>query len=208
MVITSISHFDRIAAYKNWRFIDENVSFNRVYYVEDGEAYYSEGEVKRPFKKGYLYVLPADRTYSLSQNDENPLLHTYCHITTSEKITQLREIEVVEGSALFSAIKLFQQSVEAGDLELITKTVDLLIYLTNDFQSHSALPVKIKEWIDENIFKPLKAKDLRAKFYLSDSQITRHFESSYGISPMGYYQKRRYEIAIEMLQNGEDINLS
>lgn len=66
----------------DWVYRDVCVGFSRLYYVIGGEAYYEEeGKVVR-LRKNHLYLTPVRRNFTLYENAEDKLLHTYAHITT------------------------------------------------------------------------------------------------------------------------------
>ena len=82
----------------NWVYKDVNVGFSRLYYIVDGEAYYEKIGKAQRLKKGHLYLTPVKSPFTLYENPEDKLLHTYVHITTVPTVDEFTEIRVEEGT--------------------------------------------------------------------------------------------------------------
>ena len=55
----------------NWEYLNIQRPYSIIYYAIDGEAYYQIDNKKEQFKKGHLYLFPANTTFSLFENPSN-----------------------------------------------------------------------------------------------------------------------------------------
>ena len=82
MIVKSIFNIGESYTHDDWVYRDLNVGFSRLYYILDGEGFYEEDGKTVPFRKGWLYLTPVNRKFSLYDNEKNKMLHTYTHIYT------------------------------------------------------------------------------------------------------------------------------
>ena len=119
MIIRNILLSSESYTYQNWVYKDVFVGFSRLYYVIDGEGYYEEDGNRVVLKKGHLYLTPVKKYFSLSEDPENKLLHTYVHIITVPAVDRFTEVEVTEGTLLFDAVQLWRKYIHADESALI-----------------------------------------------------------------------------------------
>ena len=91
MIIQNLIMTNESYTHNNWFYKDVCVGFSRLYYILDGDAYYEENGRKNLLKKGHIYLTPVKKPFTLSENPQNKLLHTYAHITTLPTVKQFTE---------------------------------------------------------------------------------------------------------------------
>ncbi len=140
------------------RWISERngVTYNIVYIIFDGDGQYIDGTQILSFKKNHIYILPANRHYTLKRFPENPLNHIWFHAD----IFPILELDTIIEFPM-------------ADFEYIQCICDSIIYKMNTIPDYISkdcidgmgfkddyiygypLP-KMKEYIiDENKFKTL-----------------------------------------------------
>ena len=127
MIVQNISLANESYTTQNWFHRDICVGFSRLYYVIDGEAYYEENGQKTRLKQGHLYLTPVKKPFTLSENPDNKLLHTYAHITTLPAVNHLIEIPVVDGSPLADGVALWRKYTKTGDTELLLAVIQFIL---------------------------------------------------------------------------------
>lgn len=63
------------------------------------------------------------------------------------------------------------------------------------------LHLSLKNYIDDNLYKPLRLEDLAAMFHYSPNHLINIFRDKYGVTPYVYYEKQRLLAARELLTN-------
>ena len=101
MIIKNVLQSSESYTHDNWIYKDVNVGFSRLYYIIDGEAYYEENGKKYRLKKGYVYLTPVKKCFTLYDNPKDKLFHTYSHIVTYPQVNEFTEIEVKKNTPLF-----------------------------------------------------------------------------------------------------------
>ena len=93
----------------------------------------------------------------------------------------------------------------------IVITVHQILIALQEHISPSAkehtLSEAVKEYIDHNLYKPLVLNVLADEMHYSKNHIINVFRTAYGCTPYAYYEKRRMQIAGELL-NGSSRSIS
>ncbi len=206
MIVKNILLSNESYTHQNWLYKDISVSFSRLYYIIDGEAYYEENGKKVRFKKGYLYLTPVRHTYTVSENPENKLLHTYCHITTLPEVSRFTEIEVKDGTPLADAVALWRKYVCSKDSALIADTVQFLLSrISEQISPKNTVAVQAKRYIDTLKTNSLDMAGMSHALGYTREHITREFYSVYKATPKQYFNSRRMSVAADKLCEGEKV---
>ena len=210
MVVLSLSEYQDVTAEETWCIDQTSGDFTRLYYIQGGEAYYYDKNHSFPFRKGFLYLLPAGKPYQMRQNPMRPLNHLFCHITTFPKIAEPIELPVEPGSLIENLIFLLKKNIRDTDFGLVTKIVDLLVYtIFRDkglAETNRSAPAVLKDYIDNHFEEELNLDSICDQLHFSKSYLIRSFSRVYKISPIQYLIKKRLEVSILMLKDGFSIN--
>jgi len=186
--------------HKNWFYKDIFVNYSMVYYVLSGNAYYKDENGTFSLKANHLYIFPARKKFSLYDNPNNKMFHTYIHATTLPLINKFHEIKVDENTILSDAIALLRKYVNTSNKKVITSILDLVLTnaLSIDKQSDS-IAYKIKKYIDENINSKITLDLISSRLAYSKGHINRIFNKEFNMSPITYYNNQRLELSIKYL---------
>jgi len=201
MYCSSIVAYNESYSQKNWRFDNITRSFNIIYYIYGGTGFYKADGKTIQFKKGYLYILPANRVYSLAQDKNNNLQHMYIHAYIQPELNNLMEICVNKDRFLTYIVQLMKMYIESVDTIYIRKLTEMLFsYLTDIYTNENDLPFKIKDYIDKNFLQVFKNFDLSQVFNYSNSHITKIFKSNYNLTPHQYCKHIVMEYIISLIK--------
>lgn len=177
-----------------------------MYYIIDGEAYYEENGKKVRFKKNHLYLTPVRHSFTIYENPENKLMHTYSHIVTLPEVTHFTEIEVKENTPLYDAVMLWRKYIHSEDKELITSTVQfLLTQISGQFSEQNNVAGQSKAYLDSMRASSLDMSEMSITLGYSREHITRVFNSVYKMTPKQYFNSKRMNLALRQLCDGEKV---
>ncbi|MBQ3063545.1 MAG: helix-turn-helix transcriptional regulator [Clostridia bacterium] len=206
MIVQNILLANESYTHQNWLHKDICVGFSRLYYIIDGEAYYEEEGRKIRLKKGHLYLTPVKKPFTLSENREDKLLHTYAHITTLPTVKSLIEIPVTEGTPLADGVALWRKYTKQGDTELLLSVIQFILarvaHLTYNRGSTAARTKAYLDCLSDFVFDSDAL--CRALGYTRE-HITRKFSEAYHMTPKQYFNRRRMEYALIALEGGSKI---
>lgn len=206
MIIKHLLLASESYTHENWIYRNVNVGFSRLYYIIDGEAYYEENGKAVRFKKGYLYLTPVRHSFTIYENPDDKLMHTYSHITTLSEVTRFTEIEVVEGTPLADAVALWRKYIHSGNTELISSTIQFLLsQLPEQYSDTNTVAERIKQYLDSVETSTLNMSAMSRDFGYSREHITRVFHAIYRATPKQYFNSRRMNRALERLYAGEKV---
>ena len=206
MIIQNLLWFNESYTHENWVYRDVCVGFSRLYYILDGEGYYEENGKAIRFKKQHLYLTPVKKPFTLYENPENKLLHTYSHIITIPPVTALTEIEVTEGTPLADAVALWRKYIPNGDAELIVHTIGFLLSrLPKVLTQPNRLAQKTREMIEQFEAKMPDMNMIARRLGYTREYITRNFANAYHTTPKKYFNQRRMNLALERLLGGAKV---
>ncbi len=205
MIVLSLLHSSEGYTHNNWVYDNINVNFSRLYYVTGGEAYYVENGKKTKFKKGFLYLTPVKKNFSLYDNPNNKMLHTYAHITTIPAVSQFVEIEVKPNTPLFDAVMLYRKYIHA-DPKILTPVIQFVLACINSATTETnPIALKIKEYIDDLTSFELSMAKLSNYMGYSREYLTRAFSNEYRITPKQYLLIMRINKGLNYLLEGKSV---
>lgn len=206
MIVKSIFNVGESYTHDDWVYRDLNVGFSRLYYILDGEGFYEEDGKTVPFRKGWLYLTPVYRKFSLFENEHNKLLHTYTHIYTVPKVETFLEFEVTEHSPIADAVGLWRKYIDMGDVDLVVNAVQFLLSCLNLNKEKRRTAAELtRQYLDEQELWSIDMEQLSQIIGYSREHITRSFLNTYRITPKQYLQTKRMNAALEYLLRGERI---
>lgn len=203
MKIQNIIHANESYTHKNWVYRNISAGFSRLYYVLDGEAYYEEEGKRIRLRQNCLYLTPVKKHFTLYDNPNDPLLHTYAHVFTAPVIGELTEIEVKESTPLADAVALWRKYIRTEDAELLVNVTQLVLSCAFRHKPReSELGMRIKTALESFEGERLDMEALSRLLGYSREYMTRSFSAVYGITPKQYFNLHRMQTALRRLSEG------
>ena len=204
MLINSVFLYGKGKTPALWSFTDHRPTFTRVYYILGGTAYYRDSERELRLEVGKLYFLPADRTYSLWEEESDKLSHLYLHLLTTPKLASPVVCDPGRDRFLFDTLSLLLSYVEEEESPAAIRrlTEALALYVLDEGQAAEALPLRIRAYLDGGFRAPFSAERMARHFGYSASNLYKAFKRDFGFSPKQYHTDRRFEYASECLSKG------
>lgn len=189
--------------HQNWVYKDLCVGFSFLYYIIDGTAYYEEEGKAIRFKKNHLYLTPVRKCFSLYEDTEDKLLHTYSHIVTLPPVKRLIEIEVADDTPLADAVALWRKHIHSKDTTLLKNIITFLLSCIDcSLWQENTVAQKAKQYIDCLEGFSLDMVRLSHTLGYSREHITRNFLSAYHTTPIKYFNSLRMDAALKKLSAG------
>ena len=199
----------KIICPKGWGDLEQSFSFHRLYYILDGEGYYESGGQKLSYKKGYLYLLPINKEYSLSHNDNNPLSVVWFHIDVMPKIlneiVELSPNSYNEMSSLIDILIYYCVRIE-GSIHIIENLLSVLICQISGHEKIQTIEdeniTKALSYMDENYQKNITNKEIANHIGYNKNYFIRLFNENMSITPHRYIVNYRMQFAAKLIRFG------
>lgn len=206
MIVKSIFNVGESYTHEDWVYRDLNVGFSRLYYILDGEGGYEEDGRAVRLKKGCLYLTPVHRRFSLYDNENNKMLHTYTHIYTVPTVQSFLEFEVTENTPIADAVGLWRKYIDTEDVDLVANAVQFLLSCLNLNKEKRRTAAELtRQYLDGQELWNMDMEQLSREIGYSREHITRSFLNTYHTTPKQYLQTKRMNAALEYLLRGEKI---
>ncbi len=187
--------------------------FSIVYYILEGGAFYEIDGVRGEFKEGKLYILPANRRFSVYADENVQMNHLYFHTYTYPEIERLIVLDPDEDEfllAILTELRRFTTNEQSWALTLPSqKLLELLISYVSEIESNANLPLpaRIKQYIEKNYIHLFKRNDLDTVFGYSISRINHFFKSAYGMTTVKYRDILITKHIVTLLKEGRPSKL-
>lgn len=199
-VVVNVLLANEAYTHKNWFYKDIFVNYSFVYYLLSGNAYYKDSNGIFSLKEGHLYVFPARQKFTLFDNPQNKLYHTYIHAVTLPTIDQFTEIKVEKNSILADSLALLRKYITCENYKIISSILDLVLSIAlSDNKKRDSIAYQIKKYIDGNINTKITLDSLSSNLAYSKGHLNRVFHKEYNVSPITYYNNKRLELSIKYL---------
>ena len=206
MMIQNLILSNESYTHENWIYRDVCVGFSRLYYIIDGTAYYEENGQAHLLKKGYLYITPVKKSFTLYEDPQSKLLHTYAHIVTLPAVGRFTEIEVKDDTPLADAVSLWRKYAKCKDKDLITKILAFVLSCTEKaLMQENTVAARTKDYLDRQSDFSLDMHALSKAIGYSREHLTRSFLTAYGTTPKQYLHLQRMNAALEDLTAGQKV---
>lgn len=204
MQCTSITSYDEILTPSVWDFPNITRPFSILYYVLGGSAFYTIDGVERPFEKGHLYILPANKTFSLREDHKDKFYSVYIHAFTSPEIDSVINVDVCKDGFVEDTLELIRRYVKRKDpIYVHSLTHMLLSYLAQtEEKAKMTLPEQIKEYIDSHFVEVFRHSDFSSYFNYSRSHLCKVFKEKYNLTPKQYAQQLILKETVLLLREG------
>ncbi len=214
--------FHVYAAYKtetdiSWAGSKFTNHYNRIYYVESGEAVLQFKDREIVMKPGYIYLIPAHQL--VSHYSKGDLTFYWVHFQASLEANldlfmlyaTIEEINCIKFpyikdsfDALASSMKNRQSTASLMRMVHLMKILEPFIEklsslpnLPTSFKHHSLMPAL--DMIHSNLTLPLEIQELAELSNLSAEHFSRKFKQAFNISPKRYILSKRIELAKQLL---------
>ena len=210
MHCTSIVAYHECLTPKDWNFPNITRPFSIIYYALGGSAFYTIDGIERPFIKGHLYILPANKVFSLRENPSDKFFSVYIHAFTSPEINAVIDIDEKSDPFIKDTLQLMRKyskaKNEANSVCMKNLTDMLLSYIFETLtEAEQNLPIKIRNYIDENFIKIFSDDDLSLQFNYSRSYLVKLFREKYNVTPKQYAKQLILKEAAHLLGKGEPV---
>ena len=207
MLINSVFSYGRGITPEVWDFPNHRPTFTRMYYILGGTAYYRDSEREFRFERGRLYLLPADRVYSMWEDKEDKLDHLYVHLLTTPKLTTPLVRDPGGDRLLGELLALLLSHAEEEDSVAVRRLAEaLVLYICDENDRAGSLSLRIRSYLDKMTASPFSAEALARHFGYSASHLYKAFKRDFGVSPKHYHADRRFEYAARCLTEGMAIS--
>jgi len=188
MRCTSVLAFDETYTPDGWDFPNITRPFSILYYVLGGSAYYEIDGQEHPFQKDHLYVMPANRVFSLREDLKDKFYSVYIHAFTSPEAESVTVLPVEEGSFLEHTLSLIRRYIQKEDDLCVEKLIEMLISYLSSLSPDLTAPLhaKIKEYVETHTAEVFHMGDFDRHFNYSRSYLTKVFKSEYNLTPKQY----------------------
>ena len=206
MRCTSVTLFDECYTPSHWNYPDITRPFSIIYYVLGGTAFYKIGKEWHRFKHGHLYILPANKLFSLKENAEDKFYALFVHAYTFPEIDRVIEVSAEEDRFLKDALMMLRGYMKKSDAPYVRRLSDMILrYICEEGENEKSLASRIKNYIELNFVSVFKCSKLADAFNYSESHLTRVFKEAYDITPKRYAQQLLLQESVVLLRRGEPV---
>lgn len=187
-----------------WYYPNITRPFSIIYYALGGCAYYSIDGKEREFQKNHLYILPANKVFSLREDPNDKFYSVYIHAFTSPEIDSVVDVNVQNDAFIFETLNFIRTYAQTNDCTHLKYLTDMLLsYIFEELiEAKLSMPTKIKSHIDENFIKVFNENDLSSKFNYSNSYLSKIFKDKYNVTPKQYAKQLILKEAVVLLEKG------
>ncbi|QDH20601.1 AraC family transcriptional regulator [Saccharibacillus brassicae] len=216
-----VSHAFYRAGYFGWNAPEEKPSFNRLYYVTEGEGAVTLDGIRYEPRPGQLFIMPAGAVQTRFTPPGNPYSRYFCHFDAKIggwplfragspfHLADAADPGTVE--ALFR--DMIGQSEHPGPFAALRVKACLLQLLAcclerSGHDEHSELAAQagergklsaVLEYIEARLEEPLEVERLAEIVHLHPNYFIPYFKKQMGTTPMSYVQHKRIEFARRLL---------
>ncbi len=194
-----------------WGFNNITRPFSIIYYSLGGSAFYTFDGMERRFKKGNLYIMPANRTFSLREHENDKFYALYIHAYTFPEINEIIEIDVSLDEYIGDILKLLRKYTKKEQHKplasrggtRVLKLTDILISYVSETKMENILSLNdhIKKYVEENYVEVFKENNLSRNFNYSNEYIAKLFKREYNMTPKQYAKQLILRDITRLLEN-------
>lgn len=181
-------------------------------YVLRGRGTVRQGEKTAPVRGGDVYLLHPGRFHHYYPDPADPWEKIWFNVNGSlvrHLLSDygLEETMIVPGFGVSRDLEAILAAIEADPsgseqaLELLLhRFLQSLAAFLGEDRAGRSLPLSMKNFIEQNLARPLSVDEIAASVHLSRSRAIHLFTETYGVPPYRYYQSLRLELAQSMLR--------
>ena len=202
-----------------WTF-SNNPSVDKVYFIHGGTGFlkYHQGgsDCQLPLRKGHLYLLPSQVTYTPVHDPEDPIDHLFFNFQVVPPVVLNHHIEgqVEADSTLHHLVQAcdrhlkgtsvtHQQTMQDPTLRALFEA--LFTTICQQHQVPRVLDERVNQVLNHVQHHYLEDLDLPALadlVFLERRQLLRIFNQTMGLSPMRFVRQYRLMVAADLLRQG------
>lgn len=207
MRCTSIVAWDECLTPQKWDYPNITRPFSIIYYALGGSAYYTIDGVEREFQKEHLYILPANKVFSLREDTRDKFYSVYIHAFTSPEMDAVIDIDVHNDGFVADTLALIRRYIKHPEGICLHSLTDMLLsYLSQTAQmAQTQLPEQIRAYIHLHFVEVFKNSDLTDHFNYSRSYLTKVFKEKYNLTPRQYAQQLILRETVHLLRQGMSV---
>ena len=208
----------------NWRELNYIPSYNKLYYICEGEGWLKIGTKDYYPRAGQLFLMPAGALQSYSAINDNTFKKYWCHFTATIGEVNLFDIiqlpfhiDVMDKKQsvewIFNELVCSYKSQEiVSSLKVKAMLLELIAYYIEEtviekiFISNSSAAEKINSlisYIDRHLGNNITVDELARIVHFHPNYFIKFFKSYLGISPIHYINKIRMDRAKNLLKTSE-----
>ncbi|MFD0697478.1 helix-turn-helix domain-containing protein [Paenibacillus sp. GCM10027628] len=204
----------------NWHDYNYTPSFNKMYYIMEGEGYLKIGNQEYAPKPGELYIMPAGVIQSYGTISENTLGKYWCHFTS--KLGDLQLFDIIDTSDFVVTVpdpedmkRLFERLIHYAHsneltagfrirsilLEIISTFIDLCDHTRLNLKTSSTFDKMnaVIQYIEEHTSHHITVEELAHIAHFQPNYFIHVFKNFTGLSPIQYINRHRLEKAVHLL---------
>ena len=207
MQCTSVVSFGECITPEKWNYPNITRPFSIVYYALGGSAFYRINGKERRFEKGHLYLLPANKVYSLWEDEADKFYALYIHAYTSPCLDEVIELDVEKDVFLADTLAMMRRFSHQKEAPYMQKLCEMMVSYIGDTAlcTSGSLAVQIRRYIDENYVSAFHRSDLSERFNYSNSHLVKLFKGEYTLTPKQYAEQLVSKEIVLLLQQGRSI---
>ncbi|WP_379127211.1 helix-turn-helix domain-containing protein [Paenibacillus sp. sgz500958] len=224
----TVTYAQLTRTFPGWNRSNETPSFNRLYFIDQGEGKVIINGVTYYPKPGQLMIMPARSTQTTFTSAENPYTRYFCHFDA-----RIGEWPLFHSSKLYLSdapdpdlartvftdlIRQFQIGDVLSTLRIQSSLLSLLAtcleagghanFMQEFIQtSDQGKLANVLNYIDERLNRPLEVEELAELVHLHPNYFIPYFKKFMGVPPMHYVQVKRMEYAKRLLSTS-DLSIS
>ncbi len=202
---------------------DKDYSISRVssdYYtiefVLDGKGYLTVQDKTYTLGEGDVYILPPESKHCYHSDYTTPYRKIWCNFFSNTFTKVLADYHLDKEYVFhapeckedfFTLLDIAQYSSGVNDDEW-AKVASILLSIIGKIAAkfyhpneNSELATRVKEILDNSIYKNLTIEELCRTLYVSKMTLTKEFKKKYGITPYSYYLSKKITQAKLMLRS-------
>lgn len=186
-------------------------SYHRIYYVIDGDAWYTEDDRRVKMQRHHLYIFPSQtRRYGIEHDPDNPLHVLWCHFEMFPDFqNDVIDLDVYSDGELLPLIALwrrFAQIPQPGN-EVYHILMLILYRLERKGElKHADSPFAgIERYVYDHLRDNLTVEMLAEHYGYTRSHFSRLFHETVHLSPGEYLRVMRMSRASNLLRSGMSI---
>lgn len=202
----------------SWESKNIAVSYNKLYYILEGDFYFEINGKVYHGKPGQMFLLPSGCLQSYHAYHSKNAHKMWIHFTAPcgerdffeqmdiKPFITVRDAEYVE--RLFYTVFRCEKQGTLGDvLRVKSAVLELLAYYLDGAEISFPLPIlderfeQVIQYIDTHIAEEIRLKDLAQLMYLTSNYFIKYFRKQVGVSPMEYILTTRINLAKQYLQS-------
>lgn len=190
----------------------QNSDVARIEYILSGEGTIITKEKSFYPKQGDTYILLPNEDHKYFSDSKNPWTKIWINVS-GKLIDSLCEAYSIQNSSVFhynsqkyiEEIHDILRKKDGSPIDIMSRCAivfhKLIQILSNQNKFLYSDSIKIKEYIDKNVYSKITINDLSNLIFKSPSQTIRIFKKDFKVTPCEYHLQKRIKTAISLIKN-------